>query len=116
MKHLPPPPEREGVGKYHLIERLNALFCSFKVTQEPLTMQSMLFLVCTQSPGTQMTKGMAAMLVYTTKECTSHANQEYRESSINLSSHSTYMPVPIALGTFSALFRVWSTILLFQHS
>ena len=26
------------------------------------------FFVCTQSPGIQMTKGMAAMLVYTTKE------------------------------------------------
>ena len=27
------------------------------------------FLVCTQSPGIQMTKGMAAMLVYTTIDC-----------------------------------------------
>ena len=27
------------------------------------------FLVCIQSPGIQRTKGVAAMLVYTTKEC-----------------------------------------------
>ena len=28
-----------------------------------------IFLARTQSPGIQLTKGMAAMLVYTTKEC-----------------------------------------------
>ena len=39
------------------------MFC----TNEPVIFY--LFLVCTQTPGIQLTKGMAVMLVYTTKEC-----------------------------------------------